>query len=129
MRYFFNLIFSSHQNVKCNATFTIVCTDTNVIIGWGTRYGIPEFHFNEAPPTPNTPSNFSQMGNNTAAFTNFLTSVYKSETMLEPKELLGLYSSDDHLDKGIFMKLMEVFLLQHSLLVWVDTTSPLKTSS
>lgn len=100
-----------------------------MIVGWGTRYGIPEFHFNEVPPTPHTPSSFSHIGNNTAAFTNFLTSVYKSETMLEPTELLGLYSSNEHLEKGIYLKLVDVFPLQHSILVWVDTTTPLQTSN
>lgn len=115
--------------MKCNSTYTIVSTDTNVILAWGTRYGIPEFHYNEVPPTPNTPSTFSQIGNNTAAFTSFLTSVYKSEMMLEPTELLGLYSSSEQLEKGIYLKLIDVFLLQHSVLVWIDTTTPLKTSS
>lgn len=116
------------QKVKCNSTYTVVCSDSNVIIAFGTRYGIPEFHFNEVPPTPQTPSTFSQIGNNTAAFTNFLTSVYKSETMLDPTELLGLYSSADLLEKGIYVKLVDVFPLQHSILVWVDTTTPLKAS-
>lgn len=116
------------QKVKCSPTYTVTCTESNVIIAWGTRYGIPEFHFNEVPPTPQTPSTFSQIGNNTAAFTNFLTSVYKSEAMLDPTELLGLYASNDLLDKGIYMKLVDVFPLQHSILVWVDTTTPLKTS-
>lgn len=117
---------STFQRVKCTSTFTIASTDMNVIVAFGTRYGIPEFHFNEVPPTPNSPSSFAQIGNNTAAFTNFLTSVYKSETMLEPTELLGLYSSAELLEKGIYLKLLDVFPLQHSVLVWVDTTSPLK---
>lgn len=114
--------------MKCNPTSSFICTDSNVILFFGTRFGIPEFHFNEVPPTPKTPSTFSQIGNNTAAFTNFLTSVYKSETLLEATEILGLYSSNDLLDQGIFLKLMDIFPLQHSSLVWVDTTTPLKTS-
>lgn len=115
--------------MKCCSTYTVAFTNNNVMIGWGTRYGIPEFHFNEVPPTPHTPSTFSQIGNNTAAFTNFLTSVYKSETMLEATELLGLYASDDLLEKGIHLILADVFPLQHSILVWVDTTAPLKNSN
>ena len=99
-------------------------------MAFGTRYGIPEFHFNEVPPTPRTPSSFSQFGNNTAAFTNFLTSVYKSESMVDCTELLGLFSSADLLDKGVFLKLVDVFPLQRdSILVWVDTTTPLKNSN
>jgi NIMA (never in mitosis gene a)-related kinase 8 len=104
--------------VKCNITYTVVCTDSNVVMAFGTRYGIPEFNFSEVPPTPRTPSTFSQFGNNTAAFTNFLTSVYKSESMVDPTELLGIY-----------LKLIDVFPLQHSILVWVDTTTPLKASN
>lgn len=120
--------FLALQKVKCNPTSTFICTDSNVILSWGTRYGIPEFHFNEVPPTPKTPSTFSQIGNNTAAFTNFLTSVYKSETLLEATDVLGLYSSSDLLDQGIFLKLVDIFPLQHSSLVWVDTTTPIKSS-
>jgi NIMA (never in mitosis gene a)-related kinase 8 len=115
--------------VKCNITYTVVCTDSNVVMAFGTRYGIPEFNFSEVPPTPRTPSTFSQFGNNTAAFTNFLTSVYKSESMVDPTELLGLYASSDLVDKGIYLKLIDVFPLQHSILVWVDTTTPLKASN
>lgn len=104
-------------------------TDCNVVMAFGTRSGIPEFHFNEIPPTPTTSSSFSQISNNTVAFTNFLTSVYKSETILEPIELLGLFSSSEMLEKGIFMKLNEILPLQHSILVWIDTTNPLKVSN
>jgi NIMA (never in mitosis gene a)-related kinase len=98
-------------------------------MAFGTRYGIPEFQFNEIPRTPQTPSTFSLVGNNTAAFTNFLTSVYRSETLLDPVELLGVYSSNEMLDKGIFMKLIDIFPLHHGMLVWVDTTTPLKNSN
>jgi NIMA (never in mitosis gene a)-related kinase 8 len=99
-------------------------------MAFGTRYGIPEFNFNEVPPvTPRTPSSFSQFGNNTAAFTNFLTSVYKSESMINPTELLGLYSSSDLIDKGIWLKLIDVYPLQHSILIWINTTTPLRNSS
>jgi NIMA (never in mitosis gene a)-related kinase 8 len=105
-------------------------TDCNVVMAFGTRSGLPEFHFNEIPPTPATSrSSFSQISNNTVAFTNFLTSVYKSETILEPIELLGLFSSPEMIDKGIYMKLVEIFPLQHSILVWIDTTTPLKLSN
>jgi len=96
-------------------------------MAFGTRHGIPEFHVDSE--VPKTPSTFSQIGNNTAAFTNFLTSVYKSETLLEPVELLGVYSSSDMLEKGIFMKLVDIYPLHYGVLVWVDTTTPLRTSN
>jgi NIMA (never in mitosis gene a)-related kinase len=48
--------------------------------------------------------------------------------MVDPTELLGLYASSDLVDKGIYLKLIDVFPLQHSILVWVDTTTPLKAS-
>lgn len=118
--------FLTFQKVKCHPTYTLACTDTNVIIAFGTRQGIPEFQVDDIPKTPST---FSQVGNNTAAFTNFLTSVYKSETILEPVELLGVYSSAEMLEKGIYMKLVDVFPLQYGVLVWVDTTSPLRNSN
>ena len=53
------------------------------------RYGIPDI--NEPPLTPQSSAvaNFSNIGNSTAAFTNFLTSVYKSEVLLNPTEILG----------------------------------------
>jgi NIMA (never in mitosis gene a)-related kinase 8 len=89
---------------------------------FGTRYGFPV-------EVPQTPSTFSQIGNNTAAFTNFLTSVYKSEEILQPLELLGVYSSTEMLQKGIFMKLCDIFPLQHGILVWVDSNSPIRTTS
>lgn len=108
--------------MKCNPTYTAFCTDTNVIMAFGTRYGI-------SAEAPQTPSSFSLIGNNTAAFTNFLTSVYKSEEILEPEELLGVYSSNELVQKGIFMKLADIFPLQHGMLVWVDTNTPIKTSN
>lgn len=98
-------------------------------MAYGTRYGIPEFQFNDVPRTPQTPSSFSQVGNNTAAFTNFLTSVYRSELLLEPVELLGVYSSNEMLGKGIHMKLVDIFPLYHGILVWIDTTTPIKNSN
>lgn len=105
-------------------------TDCNVVMTFGTRFGIPEFHFNEIPPTPEIPtSSFSQFSNDTVAFTNFLTSVYKREMILEPTPLLGLYSSPEMLQNGIYMKFVDIFPLQHSLLVWIDTTTPLRITN
>lgn len=112
----------------CNNTYTAVISDCNVLLVFGTRLGIPEFQINEIPPTPDNAASFSQISNNTLAFTNFLTSVYRREIILEPKELLGLYSSSEMLRKGIYLKFLEIFPLEHSILISIDTTAPLRIS-
>lgn len=91
-------------------------------MSFGTRYGFPV-------DVPQTPGSFSQVGNNTASFTNFLASVYKSEEILEPVEVLGVYSSHEMLQGGIYMKLVDIFPLQHGTLVWVDTNTPIRAYS
>lgn len=122
--------------VKCTSEYTIVGSDENSLIFWGTRYGIPENDF-----SLNNMRRYSQnllkesmhkstdinieMGNNTAAFTNFLTSVYKAEAILKPSEILALFSSDEQLDSGNYVTLKEFYPLHHSILVLVDTTCPL----
>lgn len=73
------------QKVKCHDSFTLVGTEEHLIF-WGTRYGIPDSSDNNGN-TLGTDS-FATFANNTAAFTNFLTAVYKSETILMPKEIL-----------------------------------------
>lgn len=95
-------------------------------MSFGTRYGFSA----TTSQTPQTPASFSIIGNNTAAFTNFLTSVYKSEEILEPTEILGVYSSSEMMQKGIFMKLIDIFPLKaHGMLMWINTNTPLKTSN
>lgn len=89
-----------------------------------------------------------ELGNSTAAFTNFLASVYKSELVLEPQDILAwvvmfhliwcnkierfnafrLYSSPEQLDKGYYVVVNDIFPLPHSVLVLVDTTTPLIAS-
>ncbi|KAL5281254.1 hypothetical protein ACFFRR_004955 [Megaselia abdita] len=120
--------------VKCTSEYTVVASDENTLIFWGTRYGIPENDF-----SLNNMRRYSQnllkesmqkstdleIGNNTAAFTNFLTSVYKAEAILKPSEILALYSSEEQLDMGNCVVLKEFYPLHHSILVLVDTTCPL----
>ncbi|TMW47499.1 hypothetical protein DOY81_007429, partial [Sarcophaga bullata] len=89
---------------RCNDQCCIVSSDNNVITFWGTRNGIPEMSEGSSTDIQETEVQNHQMdlelGNNTAAFTNFLASVYKSELVLEPQDILGLYSSPEQLDKG-----------------------------
>lgn len=122
--------------VKCTSEYTVVTSDENTLIFWGTRYGIPENDF-----SLNDMRRYSQnllkesiqrsadvnleVGNNTAAFTNFLTSVYKAEAILKPTEILALYASEDQLEQGNCVVLKEFYPLHHSILVLVDTTCPL----
>lgn len=113
----------------CYNTYTAVISDCNVLLIFGTRLGIPEFQINEIPPTPDQAASFTQISNNTIAFTNFLTSVYRRETITEPKELLGLYSSPEMLKKGIYMKFQDILPLEHSILISIDTTAPLRISN
>lgn len=91
-------------------------------MAFGTRYGFPA-------DVPQTPGSFSHVGNTTAAFTNLLASVYRSEDILEPIEVLGVYSSQEMLQSGIYMKLVDIFPLQHGTLVWVDTNTPIRAYS
>lgn len=69
--------------VKCGTTSTLALTEDHHILFWGTRYGIPESDDDDPK------NDIHSMGNSTTAFTNFLASVYKSETILQPKEILA----------------------------------------
>lgn len=76
----------------------MVYSDDNVITLWGTRSGIPnKMDFMQKPsdasvsqPKNRKPSkNHYELGNSTAAFTNFLASVYKTELILDPIDILA----------------------------------------
>lgn len=69
--------------VKCNPMYTLALTEDHHIVFWGTRYGIPE-NDDDDPK-----GDLQSMGNSTTAFTNFLTSVYKAETIIEPIDILA----------------------------------------
>lgn len=69
--------------VKCNPTYTLALTDDNHILFWGTRYGIPENDEDDLK------CDLHSMGNSTTAFTNFLASVYKSETITDPIDIMA----------------------------------------
>ncbi|CAD6991970.1 unnamed protein product [Ceratitis capitata] len=114
-------------NCQCNDQGTIVTSQDNVITFWGTRNGIPEFGDCNFDEGCNQNIN-SEVGNSTVAFTNFLASVYKSELLLEPVDLLALYASKEQGQKGYYITVNNVYLLAHSVLVLVDTTTPLVSS-
>ncbi|KAI8118222.1 hypothetical protein FF38_08544 [Lucilia cuprina] len=117
---------------KCNDQCCIVSSDNHVITFWGTRNGIPEIAEGSSTDIQETEVQQQPMdlelGNNTAAFTNFLASVYKSELVLDPQDILGLYSSREQLEKGFYVVVNDIFPLPHSVLVLVDTTTPLIAS-
>lgn len=85
------------KRIQCNATYSVVLSDDNVITLWGTRSGIPEKHEdvhragNNRKNSDKTEkaSNGFELGNSTAAFTNFLASVYKSELILDPIDIFA----------------------------------------
>ncbi|XP_026851275.1 serine/threonine-protein kinase Nek8 [Drosophila persimilis] len=115
---------------NCSDQCTIVASEDNIITVWGTRNGLPDIGSSSSGVglevcTPNTDMD---LGNNTAAFTNFLASVYKSELILEPVDILALYSSKEQCDRGYYVQVHDVYPLAHSVLVLVDTTTPLISS-
>ncbi|EDW43552.1 serine/threonine-protein kinase Nek8 [Drosophila sechellia] len=115
---------------NCSDQCTIVASEDNIITVWGTRNGLPGIGSTNCGLglqicTPNTEL---ELGNNTAAFTNFLASVYKSELILEPVDILALFSSKEQCDRGYYVQVHDVYPLAHSVLVLVDTTTPLISS-
>ncbi|EDV44008.1 uncharacterized protein Dana_GF18771 [Drosophila ananassae] len=115
---------------NCNDQCTIVASEDNIITVWGTRNGLPGIGSTNSALGQEifTHSTELELGNNTAAFTNFLASVYKSELILEPVDILALYSSKEQCDRGYYVQVHEVYPLAHSVLVLVDTTTPLIAS-
>lgn len=111
------------QKVKCHATYTVAATQDQLVIFWGTRYGVPEA--NDSGFSSSGSPNFAVVANSTSAVTSLLASVYKSEMVLAPKEILGLYASKQQLEKGYYIKLDDFIPLQHSVLILVETTTPL----
>uniref|UniRef100_A0A1A9X1P6 Uncharacterized protein n=1 Tax=Glossina brevipalpis TaxID=37001 RepID=A0A1A9X1P6_9MUSC len=113
-------------NCKCNDHCSLVCSDDNVVTFWGTRYGVPEK--NEANVTKSPMRSNLELDNNTSVFTDFLASVYKSELILEPQDILALYSSAEQMERGYYVLVKDVWPLPHSVLVLVETTAPLIAS-
>ncbi|KAH8337627.1 hypothetical protein KR074_000850 [Drosophila pseudoananassae] len=115
---------------NCNDQCTIVASEDNIITVWGTRNGLPGIGSTNSALGQEifTHSTELELGNNTAAFTNFLASVYKSELILEPVDILALYSSKEQCDRGYYVQVHDVYPLAHSVLVLVDTTTPLIAS-
>ncbi|KAH8278577.1 hypothetical protein KR018_005440 [Drosophila ironensis] len=115
---------------NCSDQCTIVASEDNIITVWGTRNGLPGIGSSNSGLGLEvcTPSMEMDLGNNTAAFTNFLASVYKSELILEPVDILALYSSKEQCNRGYYVQVHDVYPLAHSVLVLVDTTTPLISS-
>ncbi|XP_029725485.2 serine/threonine-protein kinase Nek8 [Aedes albopictus] len=109
-----NLLSRFITKIKCLSTYVVATSDDNCVLFWGTRLGIPETDINASLENtsnnnhPNRVPESSSIGNSTAAFTNFLTSVYKYETFLDPIDILALYSSKQQQDKGSFVKLVDI---------------------
>lgn len=84
------------KRVQCSLTYSVVFSDDNVITFWGMRSGIPDKNEDVSridnkknlDKSDNQPNSF-ELGNSTAAFTNFLASVYKSELILDPIDVLA----------------------------------------
>ncbi|KAH8375136.1 hypothetical protein KR200_006845 [Drosophila serrata] len=115
---------------NCSDQCTIVASEDNIITVWGTRNGLPGLGSSSSGLSMEmcTPNTELELGNNTAAFTNFLASVYKSELILEPVDILALFSSKEQCDRGYYVQVHDVYPLAHSVLVLVDTTTPLISS-
>lgn len=83
------------KRVQCSHTYSVVFSDDNVITLWGTRSGLPDKNEdvsridNKKSLDKSEKSNGFELGNSTAAFTNFLASVYKSELILDPIDILA----------------------------------------
>uniref|UniRef100_A0A1B0G2Z6 non-specific serine/threonine protein kinase n=1 Tax=Glossina morsitans morsitans TaxID=37546 RepID=A0A1B0G2Z6_GLOMM len=115
-------------NCKCNEQCSLVCSDDNVITFWGTRYGVPEISEANVSKSPMWSAQRRidvESENNTSAFTNFLASIYKSELILEPQDILALYSSAEQMERGYYVTVKDIWPLPHSALVLVETTAPL----
>lgn len=86
------------KRVQCSSTYTVVYSDDNVITLWGTRSGIPnklDFMQKTTEASVSQPKNRKpsksnyELGNSTTAFTNFLASVYKTELIIDPIDILA----------------------------------------
>ncbi|KAJ6641121.1 E3 ubiquitin-protein ligase HERC2, partial [Pseudolycoriella hygida] len=120
------------KRVQCSLTYCVVFSDDNVITLWGTRTGLPDKSEDSSRNDTRKGSekgNGFELGNSTAAFTNFLASVYKSELVLDPIDILAVFSSEEQIAKGYYIKIADIFPLHHSILVLVDTTTPLATNN
>ncbi|XP_058123307.1 serine/threonine-protein kinase Nek8 [Anopheles ziemanni] len=117
-------------NVKTSQTYTVATTDDNCVVLWGTRMGTPDDGTGNTSDTFDRNNNaerpcLATIANNTVALANILTSIYKHETILDPTDILALYTSKDQQDRDLYVKLLDVHPLPHSILVLVKTNCPL----
>jgi len=50
-----------------------------------------------------------------------MTSMFTSEVIAQPKVILGLYASDEQIDKGQLLVLNSLQAVGHNLMITVDT--------
>ncbi|XP_050538275.1 serine/threonine-protein kinase Nek8-like [Daktulosphaira vitifoliae] len=88
---------SKAQIIDCGPTYTLIGTDDNTIVFCGTRFSV-------------SPNAIPQM-----------TSIFTSEVISKPKIILGLYATEEQIDRGQLLLLNSVQSVGHNLLVTVDT--------
>ncbi|XP_040565280.1 serine/threonine-protein kinase Nek8 [Lepeophtheirus salmonis] len=89
--------------VACGPTFTLIGTNENVLYVWGTRH-------------------HSILGEDTSHSSEQIT---MKDVILEPTELLALYASEQHLNRGETVVLSGILARSnHDILIWVETTCP-----
>ncbi|XP_050092381.1 serine/threonine-protein kinase Nek8 isoform X2 [Anopheles aquasalis] len=124
-------------SVQCSETYTVAITEDNCVVLWGTRMGTPDTAADGANIGNSLRTGHTRLkqqhdeeclagyANSTAALTEILTTIYKQETIFTPSDVLAVYSSKEQQHLGSYVKLLEVHPLQHSLLVLIETNSPM----
>ncbi|XP_001946936.3 serine/threonine-protein kinase Nek8 [Acyrthosiphon pisum] len=89
--------YSKAQIIDCGPTYTLIGTDDNAVVFCGTRFSM-----------------------DTKALTQ-MTSMFTSEVIAQPKVILGLYATDEQIDKGQLLVLNSLQAVGHNLMITVDT--------
>ncbi|XP_049779795.1 serine/threonine-protein kinase Nek8 [Schistocerca cancellata] len=113
--------------VKCGPTYTVVGTSENAVYFWGTRFFAPAGMDGNKAADASAAWHTSQRGSHyfTALNVSTVTNSQQSELILEPQEILALYASPNHIEKGHLLTLCGLFPLRVSVMVLVETTAPL----
>ncbi|XP_050432011.1 serine/threonine-protein kinase Nek8 isoform X2 [Adelges cooleyi] len=90
--------YSKAQIIDCGPTYTLIGTDDNAIVFCGTRFSM-----------------------NSDALPQNMTSMFTSEVISKPKIILGLYATDDQIDKGQLLILNAAQAVGHNIVLTVDT--------
>ncbi|KAF0771411.1 serine/threonine-protein kinase Nek8, partial [Aphis craccivora] len=89
--------YSKAQIIDCGPTYTLIGTDDNAVVFCGTRFSM-----------------------DTKALTQ-MTSMFTSEVIARPKVILGLYATNEQIDKGQLLVLNSLQAVGHNLMITVDT--------